>query len=165
MKKMLSKSVEKRLILIEKIEKTMSDIYGSLAVNQAFTDEARRFWTTMMGAELEHAALFRNIRDKARHNKTVQIEINFDIDQLLKSYKIMQKAQKIIRDNEISEKQAYKLGFDLEEKLYEFSYCKRVKSNNSEIMKEIRKIDNDTKHHYILLHNCALKKLGDLMDQ
>ena len=156
---MLSKETEKLLILLEKTEQTMSEIYGSLAVNQSFGDDARRFWATMMDAELEHAALFRNIRKNARHNEDVQIESNINVDRLIKSYKKIKKVQKMVIENELSEKQAYTLGAGLEEKLYEFSYCKRLTSNNKKIMNGIKKVDDDTKHHYFLLHNYSLDGL------
>lgn len=153
---MISIEIEKILILLEKIEKTMSDIYGSLAVNQSFGDKVSMFWATMMEAELKHAALFKNIREKAKHNEDVQIELNFNVDHLIKSYRKIKKAQKIVVESEFSEKKAYTLGANLEEQLSEFSYCKRVTSNNESIMKGIKKVDDDTKHHYFLLHNYSL---------
>jgi len=153
---MISKEVEKKLILLEKIEKTISDIYGGLAVNQSFTDELKRFWATMMEAELQHAALFRNIREKAKYKKSIQIELNFKIDDLLKSIKMAKRAQKIVIESELSEKKAYTLGANIEEKLYEYSYFKRITSNDKDIMERIKKVDDDTKHHYFLLHNHSL---------
>jgi len=153
---MISKEIEKLLILLEKIEKTLSNIYGSFAVNQSFGDEVRRFWATMMEAELDHAALFRNIREKAKHNENVHIQLNFKMDFLRKSYQRIQRLQKIVMESEFSEKKAYTLGANIEEKLYEFSYCKRVTSNNKDLMNGIKKVDDDTKRHYFLLHNYSL---------
>ncbi|MFC1868227.1 hypothetical protein ACFL0H_08860 [Thermodesulfobacteriota bacterium] len=153
---MLSKEVERILILLEKIERTMSNIYGSLAVNQSFTDEVRRFWATMMEAELEHAALFRNIKNQAKLNEAIEFELNFNIDYLLKTYQKIQKVEEIVRDSKLSERKAYTIGAKLEEDLYEFSYCKRIKSNDGNIMKEISRVDNDTKHHYLQLHNYSM---------
>ncbi|MFC1820528.1 hypothetical protein ACFLZG_05535 [Thermodesulfobacteriota bacterium] len=162
---MISKEAEKLLILVEKIEKTMSEIYGSLAINQSFGDEVRRFWTTMMDSELEHVALFRNIRKKAQQDKAVQIELNFNANHLMKSYQKIKKVQKIVIGGELSEKQAYTLGANLEEKLHEFTFCKRIKSNNKNIMNGIRKVDEDTKHHYFLLHNYSLDGLGSSINR
>ena len=153
---MISEEIEKLLILLEKIEKTMSEIYGSFALSESFGEEVRRFWATMMEAELEHAALFRNIREKAKHNDAVQIQLNFEMDILRKSYQRIQRLQKIVIESDFSEKKAYTLGANIEEKLYEFSYCKRVTSNNKDIMNGIKKVDDDTKHHYFLLHNYSL---------
>jgi len=119
---MISKEVEKLLILLEKIEKTMANIYGSLAVNQSFGDAMKRFWATMVEAELEHAALFRNIRKKAKHDEAIQIDLNFNMDHLIKSYQKVKKVQKMVIESELSEKKAYILGANLEEKLHEFSY-------------------------------------------
>ena len=157
---MLSKENENLLILLENIEKSISNIYGSLAVNQTFGGEVRRFWATMMEAELEHAALFRNIREKAKNNEDVQIQINLKMDTLRKSYQMIQRVQKIVMESQFAEKKAYTLGANIEEKLSEFSYCKRIKSNNKEIMERIKKVEDDTKKHYFLLHNYALDKKG-----
>ena len=55
---------------------------------------------------------------------------------------------------------AYTLGANIEEKLSEFSYCKRINSNNKEIMERIKKVDDDTKEHYFRLHNYSLDKKG-----
>ena len=157
---MLSKETENLLILLESIEKAMSNIYGSLAINQTFGDEVRRFWATMMEAELEHGALFRNIREKAKHNEDVQVQPNFKMDILRKSYQMIKRVQRIVIESELSEKKAYTLGADIEEKLFEFSYCKRIKSNNKEIMKRIKKVEDETKEHYYLLHNYSLDGKG-----
>ena len=157
---MLSKENENLLFLLENIEKAISNIYGSFAVNQAFGDEVRRFWATMMEAELEHAALFRNIREKAKNNEDVQIQLNFKTDILRKSYQMIRRLQKIVMESEFAEKKAYTLGANIEEKLSEFSYCKRIKSNNKEIMERIKKVDDDTKEHYFRLHNYSLDKKG-----
>ena len=157
---MLSKDDDNLLILLENIEKAISNIYGSLAVNQSFGDEVRKFWATMMEAELEHAALFRNIREKAKNNQDVQIQLNFKMDTLKKSYQMIQRVQKIVIDSVFAEKKAYTLGANIEEKLSEFSYCKRIKSNNKEIMERIKKVEDDTKEHYLLLHNYSLDKKG-----
>ena len=157
---MLSTENENLLILLENIEKTISNIYGSLAVNQAFGDEVRRFWATMMEAELEHAALFRNIREKAKHNEEIQIQLDFKMDTLQKSYQMIKRVQKIVLESEFAEKKAYTIGANIEEKLSEFSYCKRIKSTDKEIMEKIKKVDDDTKNHYFLLHNYSLDKKG-----
>lgn len=156
---MILVEAEKILILLEKIEKAMSGIYGGFAVNQSFGDEVKGFWATMMAAELKHAALFRSIRARAKNNEAVQIELNFNTGHLIKSYKMIEKVHKIVLESELSEKKAYAIGADLEEKLYEFSYFKRVTSNNDDIMKGIKKVDDDTKHHHFLLHNYSLDGL------
>ena len=157
---MLSKETENLLILLENIEKAISNIYGSFAINQVFGDEVRRFWATMMEAELEHAALFRNIREKAKQMEDVQVQTNFKIDTLQKSYQMIKRVQKIVIESELPEKKAYTLGANIEEKLFEFSYCKRIKSNNKEIMKRIKKVEDETKEHYYLLHNYSLDEKG-----
>ena len=159
---MLSKENENLLILLENIEKAISNIYGSFAINQAFGDEVSRFWATMMEAELEHAALFRNIKEKAKQKEDVQVQPSFNMDNLRKAYQRIKRVQKIVMESEFSEKKAYTLGANIEEKLFEFSYCKRLKSNNKDIMKRIKKVEDETKNHYFLLHNYSLDEKGSL---
>ena len=114
----------------------------------------------MMEAELEHAALFRNIREKAKQKEDVQVQPNFQMDNLRKAYQMVKRVQKIVMESEFSEKKAYTLGANIEEKLFEFSYCKRLKSNNKDIMERIKKVEDDTKEHYFLLHNYSLDEKG-----
>ena len=153
---MISEEIEELLILLEKIEKTISKIYGTFAIDESFTDEARSFWTMMMEAEIEHAALFKNIREEAKRKEDVQIELNFDMDYLLRSYEEIKNIQKTITVDNVPEKKAYAIASQIEENLYEYSYIKRVKSNDKEIMKIIEKVDEDTRQHYYLLHNYSL---------
>jgi hypothetical protein len=157
---MISQEVEKTLILLERIERTISNIYGSLAVNDSFNDRAQRFWATMLAAELEHAALFRNIREEGKHDEATQIELSFDVEQLGRSYKKIKKIEKKVITAEISEKDAYSLGAFIEESLYEYSYSKRVTSNNQSIQSKIEKVEEDTRQHYILLHNYSLNGIN-----
>jgi hypothetical protein len=153
---MISEEIEELLILLEEIEKSISNIYGTFAVNESFTDEAKSFWAMMMQAELEHAALFRNIREEAKNKEDVQIELNFDTDHLQKSYQEIKNTQRIVTEGEIPEKKAYALAANIEENLCEYSFIKRVKSNDRDIMKRINKVEEDTKKHYYLLHNYSL---------
>jgi rubrerythrin len=159
---MISKAADSLLVLLTNIEKALAGIYGSFAVSYGFTDEVRRFWATMMEAELEHAALFRNIRAKAKNDDTIQVEFNFTKEQLITSYKQIKRLEKYATGSEISEKKAYSLGVLMEEGLYEFSYTKRVSSNSREVMESIKKIEDDTKNHYVLLHNYSLGVKGAL---
>ena len=146
---MISKDTENLLIILETIEKTISNIYGSFAVNDTFTEDTRRFWATMIEAELEHAALFRNIREKAKHEEGIQLDLNFQLDQLRDSYKKIKVIEKKAVSEKLSEKKAFGLGAFIEEGLFEFSYSKRVQSNNQDVMQKIRKVENDTKQHYM----------------
>ena len=90
---MITERVRKLLILLETIEKTVSNIYASLAVNQIFGAEARRFWATMMGAELLHASLFKEIREQAQKNVALQLDLRFKEEGLLKSYRMFKKVE------------------------------------------------------------------------
>ena len=155
---MISKEVEELLILLEEIEKAISNIYGTFSINESFIDEVRSFWAMMMEAELEHAALFRNIREEAKRKEGIQIELDFNVDYLQKTYKKIENIQKIITESKLPEKKAYTLGANIEETLYEYSYIKRVKSNDQGIMDRIKKVEEDTKKHYYLLHNYSLEE-------
>ncbi|MBW1800857.1 MAG: hypothetical protein JRJ85_09010 [Deltaproteobacteria bacterium] len=126
-------------------------------MNDTFSEDTRRFWATMMEAELEHAALFRNIREKAKQDEDTQIDLNIQLDQLRDSYKKIKVIEQKAVSGDISDTKAFGLGAFIEEGLFEFSYSKRVRSNNPDVMKKIRKVENDTKQHYMLLHNYALE--------
>jgi hypothetical protein len=157
---MITKETDSLLVLMEKIERAISNIYGSFAVRDAFTDEARRFWASMIEAELEHAALFRNIREKASQDASVEVEIDINRERLQASYHKIKSIEKKVIANEIPASESYSIGAFIEEGLYEFSYSKRVASNSPDIMERIRQVEADTKQHYFLLHNYSLNGKG-----
>lgn len=155
---MLSNKIDNLLILLEKTEKTISNIYGSFSLKKNFPSEVKDFWASMMKAELEHAKLFKTIREKVNLESSVTLEINFDLPKLQSSFKKLQILEKQAPKSKVSQTKAYSIGALIEEGLFEFSYSKRIKSNSKEIMKYIKKVENDTKQHYVSLHNYSLEK-------
>ena len=154
---MILKNIENTLQILEKIERAIANLYGSFAVSDFFSDEVKRFWATMMAAELAHAELFKDIRERYKHDKTIHINLNFNTNHLIKSYQTIKNAQQSIINRGLSEKNAYALGAKIEENLYEYSYSKRVNTNKKEIADQIQKVEDETKHHYFQLHNYSLE--------
>jgi hypothetical protein len=155
---MLTPDAERKLAALEKIETALANLYGGFSLNEDYSDPARRVWVSIMAAELSHARLFQSIANRAREKESVQIEIRIDVPALRRTVDRIKALQKTIREERVSESRAFVIGAFIEEELFEFSYSKRIKTNDAEVAKDIERVVEETREHHILLHNHALKK-------
>jgi hypothetical protein len=153
---MISRKTENILITLAKIEATVARVYERFARNDSYTDTAREFWESTMKEELEHEKLFNKIREKANRDGSTQIEINFDTEQLRKIINGFKKILKEVSKEVIPESRAYELGAFIEEKLYEFSFAKRIITEDEDIVRSIRQVVDDTRRHQRMLYNYSL---------
>jgi len=153
---------EKALHMLEQIEATVADIYEAFSMKIGFPESAREFWSSMAEAEMTHAELFRTIRLRASLDPLLDLDIHVDTRLLQAILKKVRTVEQKIRTEPISESRAYSLGAAIEETLSEFSHTKRIKTGASDILKGIRQVEEDTKHHYISLHNRALAHRGSV---
>ena len=159
---MLSKNVETLLRNLAKIETAVARVYEKFATNDRFTSPAREFWASTMSEELEHAKLFNTIRETAKQDDSIEVKVDFEMDQFKKSVNEFNTILRGISEEDISESKAYSIGAFIEININEFGFSKRVRTNNDEIAKTIRRIENDTNKHYRLLYNYSLGKRSPL---
>jgi hypothetical protein len=159
---MISRKTENVLITLAKIEATVAKVYETFAKNDSCTDAAREFWETTMKEELEHEKLFNKIHEKANKDSSIQIEVNFDAEQLLKTIIGLKKILKEISKEVIPESRTYELGGFIEEKLCEFSFARRIITEDEDIVKSIRQVVDDTRRHQRMLYNYSLGEKNPL---
>ncbi|MBN1103490.1 MAG: hypothetical protein JXL84_08785 [Deltaproteobacteria bacterium] len=151
---------EKILYMLEEIEATVGGIYEAFSARYGFSDAVREFWSDMAEAEMTHAEVFRTIRLKASLDPALDLDIQVDAKLLQAILNKIRAVEQKIRTEDVSESRAYLLGAAIEEQLSEFSHIKRIKTTATDILKGIRQVEEDTKHHYISLHNLALSHRG-----
>jgi rubrerythrin len=154
------KDKEKVLHTLEQIEATVGDIYEAFSMKHGFSESAREFWSSMAEAEMTHAELFRTIRLRASLDPRLDLHIHADTTLLQAILKKVRTVEQRIRTEPVSESRAYLLGAAMEETLSEFSHTRRIKTSAPDILKGISQVEEDTKHHYISLHNRALAHRG-----
>lgn len=162
----ISKETERLLTALERIESAVAKIYQAFAVSHDFTDSAKECWSSVLEAELKHARLFQELREKATQDGSIQVEVDFPLDQLKRVIQRFKRVRdEIVAGGVISESEAYSVGAFIEEVLTEFSFSKRVKTSDPNALKRIKEIENETRHHYILLHNRSLGGTSPLKPQ
>jgi rubrerythrin len=159
---MISRKTENILITLAKIEATVARVYERFAKNDSYTDAAKDFWESTVKEELEHEKLFNKIREKAKRDGSIQIEINFDTEHLRKIINGFKKILKEVYKEVISESRAYELGALIEEKLYEFGFAKRIITEDEDIVRSIRQVVDDTRRHQRMLYNYSLGERSPL---
>jgi hypothetical protein len=160
-----SKEDERLLTALEKIESAVARIYQAFAECDRFTDSAKKCWSSIVEAELKHARLFRELRERAARDGSMRVEVEFPLDQLKRVIQRLKRVREKIARHPVSESEAYSVGAFIEETLSEFSFSKRVRTDDAHIRRRIKEVENDTQDHYILLHNCSLGRTGSLRPQ
>jgi hypothetical protein len=159
---MISRNTENILITLAKIEATVARVYERFARNDNYTDAAKEFWESTVKEELEHERLFNKIREKAKRDGSIKIEINFDTEHLRKIINDFKKILKEVSKEVIPESRAYELGAFIEENLYEFGFAKRIITEDEDIVRRIRQVVDDTRRHQRMLYNYSLGERNPL---
>lgn len=157
---MLSKEHDLILANLAKIEVGLSKIYQCLSKCYTFTNPVKKFWEQIAKEELTHAKVFNDIRSKASIEKSFQVDILIDNDQLkLFVNKVNSTLKEINKkdSNELEiykkEAEAYKFGASVEGYLDESNFFRRIKVNDAEFSKKIQQIENATKKHHMIMVN------------
>lgn len=150
---MISSETERILINLEKIEAGLSRIYGRLSRKAHFTGPVRRFWAELMEEELAHATVFRDLLKKGREEVSVQIEAKTDRKQLERFVEKVNDLLQEVRKEGLSESEAYSIGALIEAELDEAHFIGTVAVNDEEMIRKIRRMENDTKRHRMILVN------------
>lgn len=157
---MLSKEHNLILSNLAKIEVGLSKIYQCLSKCHNFTDPVKRFWETIAEEELMHAKVFNDIRSKANVDKSFQVDIPIDNDQLKLFVNKVNNLLKGIKGKDSkgleiykTEAEAYKFGASVEGNLDEANFFRQIKVDDTEFTKKIQQIDNATKKHRMIMVN------------
>ncbi|MFH2013056.1 MAG: hypothetical protein ABIJ37_10205 [Pseudomonadota bacterium] len=157
---MLSKEQDLILTNLAKIEIGISKIYQWLSKCDNFTKPVKKFWKTIAEEELMHAKVFNEIQSKANTDKSFQVDIFIDNNQLKLFVNKINKLVKLINEKDSSgletykhESEAYKLGASIEGTLDENNFFRKIKVNDADFAQKIQQIENDTKKHNMIMIN------------
>jgi len=157
---MLSKEHDLVLANLAKIEVGLSKIYQCFSKCDNFTNPVKRFWETITEEELMHAKVFNNIRSKASIDKSFQVDILVDNNQLKLFVNKVNSLLKVIKGKDSNkleiyknESEAYKFGASIEGELDEANFFRTIKINDTEFAKNIEQIENATKKHRMIMVN------------
>ena len=150
---MITNRTNTLLVNLAKIERGVSKIYEHLSKRKGFTRPVQKFWKTLMEEELTHAKIFDAIREKGGVEDSFQFEIDADLGELKE---FVQRANKLlvkIVAEDVSESEAYSFGAIIEAEFDEAAFIKKIKTNDEGIAKMIKRIDEETKKHRMVLMN------------
>ena len=150
---MITNRTNTLLVNLAKIEKGVSKIYELLSKREGFTSPVQKFWKTLMEEELTHAKIFDDIREKGRVEDTFQVEIDADLDELKGFVQRVKKAIIKIAAEDVSESEAYSFGAIIEAEFDEAAFIKKIKTNDKGVAKRVKRIDEETKKHRMVLMN------------
>ena len=145
---------EKDLLLknLIKIESGIAKIYNRLATKNSFTAPVQKFWRSIALEEELHA----DILDEIRHgmnNDGIPIVININMERLKEIVDKINKIANVAASEKCSESNAYSLGALIEAELDEAEFIKMIETTDQKFIKLLKKIENDTKKHRVMLVN------------
>lgn len=150
---MLSHDKDNLLVNLAKIERGVSRIYEYLSKHEGFTPPVRRFWATIMEEERVHEKIFLDIRERARTDDAFEIEMDTDLDELKAFVSRLNRMLDSIKKRAVSESEAYSFGATVEVEIDEANFLKKIKSNDPDVMKMLRRVDSDTQKHRVMMVN------------
>ena len=150
---MISAETEKMLVNLEKIETGLSRVYGHLARKSHFSGPVKTFWTTIMEEERIHASIFRELREKAGEDDSFRIEVKTDRERLEDFVSKVNGMLQDVKREDLSESEAYTIGALIEAELDEAHFVETMTVEDEEMQRKIRRIQNDTKKHRVILVN------------
>jgi len=145
---------EKDMLLknLIKIETGIAKIYNRLSTKDSFTSPVRNFWRSLALEEELHADIFDEIR-QGMNNDGIPVAINLKIEKLKEFIDKVNSLAKKITSEELSDSEAYSLGALIEMELDEAEFVKKIETIDQKFMKMLKKIENDTKKHRVMLVN------------
>lgn len=150
------KKTDNLLASLAKVENNISKVYEWFSKNKTYTPPVRKFWTILMNEESKHEAMFKEIREIKEKSKTddqFNIHINMDMNNLKDFVTKVNSVLKEIKVKNISDAEAYSLASLIEAELNEAGFVENIITNDLNIIKKLKQIENDTKKHSMLLIN------------
>jgi len=145
---------EKDLLLrnLIKIETGLAKVYNRLSTKDNFTPPVRKFWRSLALEEELHADIFDEIR-QGMNNDGIPVTVNIKIEKLKEFVDKVNNLIKKTTSEEFSDSEAYSLGAFIEAELDEAEFVKSIETIDQKFTKMIKKIENDTKKHKVMLVN------------
>jgi len=150
---MISRETDNILVNLAKIEKGISKIYQHLSKKDIFTPPVRKFWANLMEEELVHEKVFNDIREQAKVDDAFQFEIDTNLNELKDFVQKLNRLLEKIKEENVSESEAYSFGATIEIELDEADFLKKARTNDSAITKRIKQIEEETKKHRAMIIN------------
>jgi len=151
--KVISDEKDRLLANLAKIEMGLSKIYEHLAQRKDFRKPVKEFWNTMKNEEIGHAYVFERIRERAKTDKSFDIDINIPLQDLKQFVDKVNALLKKVKNETISETEAYSFGAIIEAELDEASFLRKIATNDPAISESISELIHDTKKHNLVLVN------------
>ncbi|MFC1869120.1 hypothetical protein ACFL0H_13460 [Thermodesulfobacteriota bacterium] len=147
---------EKDLLLrnLIKIESGIAKFYNRLSTKNSFTGPVQKFWRKIAIEEELHADIFDEIR-QGMNNDGIPVVINLNIDRLKEFVSKINELIKEAASENFSDSEAYSLGALIELELDEAGFIKMIETTDQKFIKLLKRIENDTKKHRVMLVNCS----------
>jgi rubrerythrin len=149
---MLNKEKDLLLRNLIKIETGIAKIYNRLSIRDNFTPPVRKFWRSLALEEELHADMFDEIR-QGMNNDGIPVSVNIKIEKLKEFVDRVNSLAKKTTSEEFSDSEAYSLGALIEMELDEAEFVKMIETIDQKFIKMLKKIQNDTKKHRVMLVN------------
>lgn len=145
---------EKDILLrnLIKIETGLAKIYNQLSTKDNFTPPVRKFWRNLALEEEIHADMFDEIRE-GMNKDNIPVAVNIKIEKLKEFVDKVNGLLKNMSAEEISDTEAYSLGAFIEAELDEAEFVRSIETTDQKFINMIKKIENDTKKHKVMLVN------------
>lgn len=148
----LNKEKEELISSLIKIESGIARLYNKLSTKSNFSGAIQKFWRSMALEEELHADILDEIREKIKEDK-IPVSINLKIENLKEFVSKVNARLKEISTGDITDSGAYSLGAAIEIELDESGFTRRIETTDQKINTLLRRIENDTKKHRVMLVN------------
>jgi len=149
---MLNKEKDLLLMNLIKIESGIAKIYNRLSTKKSFTGPVQNFWRNIALEEELHADILDEIR-QGMNNDGIPVVININMEKLKEFVNKINKLAKEVPSEKISDSEAYSLGALIEIELDESGFIKMIETTDQKFIKLLKRIENDTKKHRVMLVN------------
>lgn len=148
-------NTDRVLANLVKIERGLSKVYRHFSNIESFSNPVKKFWLMLSKEEDKHAELFEAIAKRRGADDSFELSLSTDNDQLKKFVDQVNTLLKEVKNKPPSEVESYSLGAKIEAELNEAQFLSNIATNDPQLLKNLQKIDLDTKKHNMLLINHA----------
>ncbi len=149
----MKSNVAATLKLLEEIETGLAEVYSYLSRKKNFSGPVKRFWSMMAAEETGHGELFRDIRQRVEKDPEFGLDLDVEEGMLDLFVTRVNRLLRYVQREELSEKDAYKLGAFIEAELDESKYLSKITVPDPSLQARLRRVHSDTSRHRIILVN------------
>lgn len=148
----VNKENDRLLGILSTIESSLAKIYERFSTKKTFSKPVQKFWQSISKEEKLHAEYFDKIRE-GMDTDNIPVIINIDIERLKEFVNKVNRSVKEVMKEGYSESDAYSLGASIEVEMDESKFLKGIETTDQKFTRMLKKIENDTERHRIVLIN------------